>query len=184
MIEKKENKLITQELKDKLIEKKSSLVGARSSKLSDVVVKEILKQIQQKYELEQPGEAIPILALLFQGGGTARSCDGNMVVTIYDKNIKLAEIRKILKEAKCNRAERKLARSLADEIYEISALLEIDGNLSKKIQRLKLDKKFNSEERAWLSDFQADNENCPIELRNLIVETFKKKGRDTKFGNK
>jgi hypothetical protein len=30
-------------------------------------------------------------------------------------------------------------------------------------------------EKTWLSDFQSDNENCPVDLRSLILNTFKKK---------
>nr|QYB22877.1 hypothetical protein [Nitzschia ovalis] len=175
MIDKRENTYITSELKEDLKKKKENFVGARSSTLSSVAVKEILEMIKKKYDLKDLGESVTVLAFLFQGGGTARSCDGNMVVTVFDKDVKLGDIRKILKEAKCNRAERKLARSLANDIYEISATLEIDGNLYKKIQRSNLEREFTSDERAWLSDFQSDNVDCPIKLRNLIVETFQKK---------
>jgi hypothetical protein len=38
-----------------------------------------------------------------------------------------------------------------------------------------LDTVFNTEQKVWLSDFQSDNENCPVELRKLILETFKSK---------
>ena len=40
-----------------------------------------------------------------------------------------------------------------------------------------LDTVFNTEQKVWLSDFQSDNENCPVELRKLILETLKKKNR-------
>lgn len=172
---KKEEKLITETLKQKLLEEKKKIVGPRSSKLSTDSVKEILESIKKKYELKELGETLTILALLFQGGGTARSCDGNMSVTVYGKEIKLADIRKILQETSCKRAERKLARSLADDIHSVSVYLELNGNLYKKIQRENLDMSFDMEERAWLSDFQSDNPNCPIKLRTLISETFQKR---------
>lgn len=175
MTKSNEKSYITTELKTSLKNEKDTFVGARSSTLSNVAVNGILESIKKKYQLNDLGESVTILAFLFQGGGTARSCDGNMVVTVFDKEVKLGDIRKILKEAKCNRAERKLARSLANDIYEISAILELNGNLYKKVQRTHLEQEFTSEERAWLSDFQSDNVNCPIRLRNLIVETFKKK---------
>jgi hypothetical protein len=177
---KKTESFITTELKNNIKNERHNFVGARSSTLSDAAVKNILELIQQQYKLDNLGESVTILAFLFQGGGTARSCDGNMTVTVFNNDVKLADIRKILKEAKCNRAERKLARSLADDIHEISTILEIDGNLFKKIQRSNLEKVFTSEERAWLSDFQSDNVNCPIELRNLILETFQRKNSKKK----
>jgi hypothetical protein len=115
--------------------------------------------------------------MLFQQGGTARSCDGNMSVTFMDVTVKLADVRKVLKENSCNKSERKLARTLANEIHEIASILEIPGNLYQKIQKQNLDTVFNTEQKVWLSDFQSDNENCPVELRKLILETLKKKNR-------
>jgi len=53
--------------------------------------------------------------------------------------------------------------------------MELPGNLYLKIQKKNLERKFSIEEKAWLSDFQSDNEKCLVELKNLIVETFKKK---------
>ena len=85
-------------------------------------------------------------------------------------------MKKILKQNSCNKAERKLARTLANEIKEIAEVLDVPGNLYAKIQKLNLNRKFTVEEKVWLSDFQSDNENCPIELRQLILETFRKSG--------
>jgi len=170
---------ISNELKKKLTDKRITYVGARSSKLSASAVNTILESIKKKYLLNDAGDAIPVLAMLFQGGATARGCDGNMVISIYDKEFKLADIRKILKEASCNRAERKLARSLADQLHEVSVLMELDGNLYKKIQRTHLDKKFDQSEKSWMSDYQADNPNCPLQIRNLIVETFQSRKKNT-----
>ena len=79
----------------------------------------------------------------------------------------------------CNKSERKLARILANEIREIALILEIPGNLYSKIQKSDLNKTFSLEEKTWLSDFQSYNENCPIELRNLIIDTFKIKNKVT-----
>ena len=116
-----------------------------------------------------------MLALLFQQGGTARSCDGNMSILIFNQEFKLANIRKILKDCSCNKGERKLARSLANEIKEIALIMEIPGNLYNKIQKKDFLKNFTLEEKVWLSDFQVDNQNCPSELRTLILDTFKKR---------
>ena len=48
--------------------------------------------------------------------------------------------------------------------------MELPGNLYKKIQKGNLDKEFTIEEKAWLSG----NENCQLELRTLILGTFRK----------
>jgi hypothetical protein len=165
---------INKDLKKKLLSEKNTYVAARTSKLQKGTAEKILKRIQEQFELNGSDESLTIIAILFQQGGTARSCDGNMSITVFDKEFKLADIRKILKQMSCNKAERKLARTLASEIREIALILEIPGNLYSKIQKNDLTKTFTIEEKTWLSDFQSDNEDCPVELRSLIIETFKR----------
>lgn len=165
---------ISNGLTETLQVEKTNYVAARSSKLPLGVAEKIITNLTENAKLENPQQALVLLAMLFQQGGTARSCDGNMVATYQGKTIKLAEVRKTLKQNSCNRAERKLARTLADRIYEIAVAMEIPGNLSQKVQKQNLDRKFEMEEKVWLSDFQSDNENCPVELRKIILETFKK----------
>ena len=165
---------ISETLKNILAKEKNSYVVSRSSTLQPDIVTDILKKIEKQHNLNTQEEAIAVLALLFQQGGTARSCDGNMAVKIFDQEFKLANIRKILKNCSCAKGERKLARSLANEIKEIALIMELPGNLYNKIQNKNLSKNFTIEEKVWLSDFQSDNENCPAELRTSILETFKK----------
>jgi len=168
------NLSVSENLKNKLQIEKNNYVTTRSSRLQFGVVDKILTKIKENFKLENNEEAASILAILFQQGGTARSCDGNMSIRIFDQDIKLAQIRKILKENSCNKGERRLARSLADTIQEVCLIMEIPGNLYNKIQKKDLKRTFTMEEKVWLSDFQSDNENCPAELRKLILQTFKK----------
>lgn len=179
------NNTINESLIEKLKKEKNQFIPARTLTLPEGVTEDILNEIKKTYELNDRGEAISVLALLFQQGGTARSCDGNMKIVLFGKTCKLAEIRKILKQQSCNKAERKLARTLANEIKEISLVLGVPGNLYKKIQKRNLNRKFTLEEKVWLSDFQSDNESCPIELKQLILETFRKSGDEkSKKGKK
>ena len=168
------NSPVSENLKKRLQIEKDNYVTARSSRLQPGVVDKILTKIKENFKLENNEEASSIIAILFQQGGTARSCDGNMSIRIFDQDIKLAQIRKILKENSCNKGERKLARSLANTIQEVCLIMEIPGNLYNKIQKKDLKRTFTIEEKVWLSDFQSDNENCPAELRELILQTFKK----------
>ena len=175
--------LVTHELKKKLQIEKNVYVAARSSKLQIGTAEKIISRLQEHFKLTTPAEALAIIAVLLQQGGTARSCDGNMSTTLFDQEVKLADLRRILKQLSCNKAERKLARTLADQIHEISAIMELPGNLYLKIKKSYPDKDFNMQERAWLSDFQSDNENCPAELRILILETFRKSQPKSKKKN-
>lgn len=166
---------ISETLKKKLEKEKNSYVTHRSAVLQKSVVTNILKKIKEQYNLSTQEEAIVVLAVFFQQGGTARSCDGNMSIKIFNQEFKLANIRQILKNCSCAKSERKLARSLANEIKEIALIMELPGNLYNKIQKKNFSRNFSIEKKVWLSDFQSDNENCPAELRALIVETFKNK---------
>lgn len=107
-----------------------------------------------------------------------------MSISIFGQTIKLADIRKILKQESCNKSERKLARSLATKIFEIAHVMEIPGNLYTKIQKSNLESVYSLEEKVWMSDFQSENDDCPIKIRALILESFKKKETKKKQSKK
>lgn len=162
------------EFMNSLKKEKKTFVPSRASKLPEGKVDTILETIMKEFTFTRE-QAVAALAVLFQQGGTARGCDGNMSTEIFGKIIKLADVRKILKQHSCNKSERKLARALATEIYSISLVMEINGNLYSKIQKTNLETNYTLEEKVWLSDFQSDNPDCPIRMRTLIQETFQRK---------
>lgn len=100
---------------------------------------------------------------------------------MYDQSIKLADIRKILKQHSCNKSERKLARSLATEIFVISQIMELPGNLYSKIQKQNLEMEYKMDEKVWMSDFQSENLECSTNVRVLIISTLKKKTKTIIF---
>ena len=112
---------------------KKLFVPARTLKLPQGTAEKILKKIQQHYKQETRNASIPVLVTLFQQGATARSCDGNMSIVIFGKYFKLADIKKILLQNFCNKAERKLARTLVTENQQIALVIKIPGNLYSKI---------------------------------------------------
>lgn len=170
--EEKPSLILTEDALKKLSQEKETYIAAREHKLRRVPAYQVLEQIKKEKNLDDTAEALAIVALMFQQGGTTRSCDGNTQITLYGQTTKLAEIRKALKDNHCNKAERKLARFFADEIQQIAQTMEVQGNLAMKITRNHPERQFTKEELTWLSDFQSDNENCPAELRTLILETF------------
>lgn len=148
------------------------MIVPRSTKLSELQAEEVLTKFAEKHKLTR-NETLLVITLLFQTGGTNRSCDGNLTVTVFSKEIRLASLRKTLVECKLKASERKLARTLGTQIFQISKELEIPGNLAKKITREFPERKFSTTELAWLSEFQVDNPECPEESRKLITESFK-----------
>ncbi len=147
------------------------VIVPRSSTITITQKNEILNIFSKQQDLSL-NEALVVTTILFQSGGTAKSCDGNLQCIMFGKTIKLAYLRKALAEAKCKGLERKFARSIADDIIKISNKLKIAGNLSQKILRANPERTFTMEETFWLSDFQSENLNCPEILRNFITKSF------------
>lgn len=167
------------ELQDFLKNNKDSLVIPRSSSLSEDSISSILTKFGELTNIQDPNTVTSIAAILLQQGGTARSCDGNMGVSLGGHTVKLATFRKAIKECGFNRGERKFARTCATTIKEICLTLEIPGNLYRKIQRIHPSRNFSMEEKVWLSDFQHLNQDTPEELRSLISQSFDVKTSNT-----
>lgn len=96
-----------------------------------------------------------------------------MAIKIFDKSIKLAALRKALKDAKVTKGKRKLAWALANEIYSICQVVNIP-NLYQKLLKMNPGPVLSDSEKVWLSDFQILNENCSESMRKLIASTFNK----------
>ena len=167
-----QNMRLPKEFIHKLENQKGKTSIPRTDKLSIAQANKINQDIKKEFGLDSRLDSIAVLAVFFQQGATARKCDGNMTITIFEKTIKLAQIRKILKENQAIRQERKLARTFANEIYEVAVILNLPGNLYKKILRNNPDLSLETLDKYWLSDFQSENEECPWHLRKLIIDQF------------
>lgn len=152
--------------------KEINITIPRTSYLNETEKDKVLQTFMAETGLDKP-QTITAIAVLFQQGGTARSCDGNLSTTVFEKTIKLAQIRKALKTNNLAKGERKLARSLGTDIFKVSEVLQLPGNLAKKISRLNPDSTFTPSEQCWLSEFQAYNADCPLALRKLILSALK-----------
>ena len=163
-----------------LLLEKDKFHTSRSNKLSEFTTKKIIFALENEYNLKikntdtgiNTEQVKTILAVHFQQGATSRSCDGNTSINIFNQVYNLTTIRKVLKQTGNKNSERKLARSLATYIYSVCEILEIPGNLYNKISRVDPEATFTTSEQAWLSDFQADNKDCPPKLRDLINKSF------------
>jgi hypothetical protein len=168
---------------ERLEDEKSNL-ELRSKYLSSEAVTKILTQLTLDmnspcqfpggYHLRRlgTGEVLSIVAVHMQQGGTARSCDGNTTVKLFDREISLALIREGFRHAGYPHQERKFARTEAISIYSVCQKLQLEGNLAKKISRQNLDYHYTQEELVWLSDFHADNPRCPSVLRKQIIASM------------
>lgn len=167
-------KSFLEDLKQNHPDEIASIKLPRTPKLTNAQVDDIVKTFATNHKLTI-NQAKTFIAMFFQSGGSAKSCDGNMEITFCGKTIKLAALRATLKACKAKGAERKLARAMATEIYQISVIMKLPGNLSKRIIRENPTIKLSMEEQVWLSDFQSENLDCPELIRKLINETFSKR---------
>jgi hypothetical protein len=165
---------ITPEFLESLKKEKERIINPRTGKLGAETAEKIITDLKNLLNFNDPQQAMASVAVLFQQGGTARSCDGNLNTVIFGTTVKLADIRRVLKDNRCVKSERKLARSYATSIKIICEALQIPGNLSSKIIRKYPEMTFTIEEKVWMSDFQSDNEDAPSHIRTLIMDTYKK----------
>jgi hypothetical protein len=164
-----------------LLRERDKFHTSRSNKLPQYKVIKIILALQGEYNQKKPSieqlsteQVKTILTVHFQQGATSRSCDGNTSINIFDQEYSLATIRKVLKLTGNKHSERKLARSMATYIHSVCEILELPGNLYNKISRVYPSSDFTTSEQAWLSDFQADNKDCPSKFRALINKSFAK----------
>ena len=176
---------ISKKLQDTLKKEKAGMETSRTSTFIPEQATKILEKTRDNTQLKTTEEALAVIAVLFNQGGSVRKCDGNLSVKIFDKDIKLAVIRKSLRECSAKQGERKLARTYGTQIQEISLLLEVEGNLAAKIRRNNPDMEpMTIEQTSWLSEFQLENPDCPKELRQLIQEALSKtQSNQNKTGN-
>lgn len=155
------------------------IIAPRSATLRDQDVTTILTALAERFKTDQDTVKI-VLAVFFQQGGTARSCDGNTVITLNQIEYKLSAVRAVLKDCRFPRTEKKLARSLCDDIHIICSTLNLPGNLANKIRTNNPEVYLTGADEIWLSDFQAHNDKTPANLRKLITESFNTRTNRTK----
>ena len=133
-----------------------------TSAQNDTIIAEMIK----KYNISDK-QALVALCIICQKGGTSKRALGNIYANVDGNNITLENIRSILPK---KISLRQWARTYATLIYKVCAKYDIAGDLTKKITR-----KYSSispEDCIWLSNFQMDNPQCPVEFRKYIVEHF------------
>lgn len=156
-----------------------NIVDQNSSKLSNIRVTNILderttdviiEEIMEKKNCAET-EALMLLSGLLQKGGTNKSAGNSTKFIIGDMSLTAQELQNILNEKKRGATNRQLARALADEIAEISLVLNIEGDLS---NQMRYDfPELTLTEAVWCSNFQTTNPNCPENVRHWLVKNYK-----------
>ena len=155
--------------------KDDGLVVPRTPILNTSQTEKIINAVIDEAGLDSKEQALILLAIIFQKGGTARKCDGSLEAEVQGRRLRLKTVRDCMREVGLARMERRLARSLATPIYEVCSSLNIPGNLARAILNNETNMLTNAtdKDKAWMSDFQNENEDCPERIRQLINSHFK-----------
>lgn len=94
----------------------------------------ILNLVAEKYKGTKM-EALFIVGVLCQLGGTSQNCDGNLSYPYKTNKPTLKEIKTIFKMKGEKKGIRKFARKFGTDIHALMYQAGIHGNLAKKIQK-------------------------------------------------
>jgi hypothetical protein len=142
------------------------IVEQNSAKITTAQNDTIIAEMIKKYNISDK-QAFVALCIICQKGGTSKRALGNIYANVDGINITLENIRSILPK---RISLRQWARTYATLIYKICSKYDIAGDLTKKITRKYSN--ISPEDCIWLSNFQMDNPDCPMEFRAHIVEHF------------
>jgi len=122
-----------------------------------------------KGKLDFPKTLIAV-AIICQKGGTSKNAQADIYANVDGYKLTLRDIRDVIRDKNYRFTLRQWARTYASQIYKISSRYSIIGDLAKIISRKH--KTISQDDLYWLSNFQMDNENCPVYLREHIIEHF------------
>lgn len=130
----------------------------------------LIETVAQKINMTN-SEVAASIAIICQKGGTARQAQSMVYSIVNGKRLELSTIRAILRKKNLKFTLCQCARTNATNIYQVYQLFTIEGDLSKKIARH--EPSVTLEEKIWLSNFQMDNEDCPQNVRDLLMQHYK-----------
>jgi hypothetical protein len=110
------------------------------------------------------------ISIICQKGGTSKFAQGDIYASVNGYKLTLKDLRDVIKEKGFKFTLRQFARTYATPIHKVSSRYGIIGDLAKILSRK--DKSLSQDDLYWLSNFQMDNENCPTNLRELIMDHF------------
>lgn len=115
-------------------------------------------------------QSVTALAIICQKGGTSKKAQGTVYAIVDGKRVDLNMIREVMKKSGCKFTLRQWARTHAFDIYKVAAYFGIEGDLAKKIARNSPE--VTQDEKFWLSNFQMDNNNCPQNVRDMLMKHY------------
>jgi hypothetical protein len=116
------------------------------------------------------GKTLIAVSIICQKGGTSKNAQADIYANVDGHKVTLRDIRDVIRDKNFRFTLRQWARTYATQIHKIASRYSIIGDLAKIISRKH--KTISQDDLYWLSNFQMDNDNCPIYLREYIIEHF------------
>lgn len=137
----------------------------------------LLRSVTSYYNVPIHLGLVGIFATL-QRGGTSRNKKSNVKIKFAEISFESKIINSYIIKANKNFTPRQFARYFANQIFDISKAHDLEGNCFVYISRnLPEYLTNNREEKYWASDFQVENENCPLNIRNALNIRYNQKFR-------
>ena len=147
----------------------------KDSKPGATLSKETLDKIISKFMAltgcKEKDQAMIAISLICQRGGTNQNTSGKITVTLNDQVFTATQLQNSCKQNGCT--PRQLARTLNNEIFAVSSAYGEKGDLA--AQYAKQNPNMTSEDAIWCSNFQSENPDCPGEVREWLLEDYRKR---------
>ena len=142
-----------------------------SNKFSEETVQTILSEIISTLGIDQPEIAWILIIGVLQTGGSNQKAGNSISYTLNEFTLTSQQLNNIIKKITKNGTNRQLARSIADDIVDISISIDLPGDLH--AQMLLEHPDLTNLEKVWCSNFQTQNPNCPDRVREWLVINYK-----------
>lgn len=118
------------------------------------------------------------IMLLLQKGATFKKARGGDYIEVKGTPYTIQEVREALKRTKIKKTLRQLAKTYADDIAKVSNKYNQVGNLAPTLITPETSPEVK-ELAYWMSDFQADNPNCPDVVKMMVWKQMKKRSTNS-----
>jgi hypothetical protein len=141
------------------------------NKFTQKEVEQILDLITEKLTITDNNITLILVAGVLQLGGSNQKSGNAVTYNLGEYSLSSQQLNNFIKKIVKNGTNRQLARTIADEIAEIALAINIPGDLH--TQMLLEYPNISDTEKAWCSNFQTQNPNCPENVRKWLVENFR-----------
>lgn len=155
-------------------ELKNNTIKSNSKNLNKFTredVTKIVNIITENLTITDENVTMILMAGVLQLGGSNQKSGNAVSYHLGEYSLSSQQLNNFIKKITKNGTNRQLARALADEIAEIAIALNIPGDLHN--QMLLEFPNLSETEKAWCSNFQTQNPNCPENVRKWLVENFR-----------